>query len=142
MTIVPSQLLQDIRKSNLFQERMNLMQNFFLVSYFKKNKNRDYYIKFVQSIMAVYESGNMQFNNSEIAEKMFVTSKTINRYFLQTIGVAPKHYFSIMRARNALTAYVANMKLFNPSDYRYYDMSHFYKEVVKFTGQKLIEFRC
>jgi len=72
-----------------------------------------------------------------MAEKMFVTSKTINRYFNKVVGTSPKNYFSIMRARVALTAYVNQKDVFIPYDFGYYDMSHFYKDVVKFTGQKL-----
>ena len=74
-----------------------------------------------------------------MAEKMFVSSKTINRYFNRVVGISPKNYFSIMRARTALTAYVNQQSVFIPYDHGYYDMSHFYKDVVKFTGQRLVE---
>ncbi|MDP9048100.1 MAG: helix-turn-helix domain-containing protein, partial [Bacteroidota bacterium] len=86
-----------------------------------------------------YNSTGLQFNNSEMAEKMFTTSKTINRYFNNVIGTSPKNYFSIMRARTALTGYVTSKQQFIPFEYGYYDMSHFYKDVVKFTGQRLNE---
>lgn len=139
-TILPSQLLYNVKTAATFEKKVELLQRFFLESC-KTKVNHDYYLKFVQSTIETYKSGKMQFNNSEVAEKMFATSKTINRYFLNVIGTAPKNYFSIMRARNALTAYVENKKYFDPSDYGYYDMSHFYKEVVKFTGQKLTGFQ-
>ncbi|MBS1503041.1 MAG: helix-turn-helix domain-containing protein [Bacteroidetes bacterium] len=74
-----------------------------------------------------------------MAERMFVSSKTINRYFNRVVGISPKSYFSILRARTALTSYVIHKKDFNPYEFGYYDMSHFYKEVVGFTGKKLIE---
>jgi len=75
-----------------------------------------------------------------MAEKMFVSSKTINRYFNRVVGLPPKNYFSILRARNALTAYVNHKQEFTPYDFGYYDMSHFYKEVVNFTGDKLTDY--
>ena len=81
----------------------------------------------------------MQLNTGEIAEKMFVTSKTINRYFHRVVGIPPKNYFSVLRARTALTHYVNHKADFAPYDFGYYDMSHFYKEVVRFTGKKLVE---
>ncbi|WP_256449937.1 hypothetical protein [Chitinophaga sp. GbtcB8] len=37
----------------------------------------------------------------------------------------------------ALTAYVANKKAFAPCNYGYYDMSHFYREMIRFTGQSV-----
>jgi len=83
----------------------------------------------------------MQYNNSQLAAKMFTTSKTINRYFNNIVGTTPKNYFSTLRARTSLTAYIANRKVFDPAEHGYYDMSHFYKDVIKFTGQKLVEYK-
>ena len=81
----------------------------------------------------------MPLNTGEMAEKMFVSSKTINRYFNRVVGISPKSYFSVMRARMALTQYVNHKSNFTPYDFGYCDMSHFYKEVVRFTGKKLTE---
>ena len=102
-------------------------------------KKQDHYIKFVKDAINTYAANGLEFNNSELAEKMFTTSKTINRYFHNVIGTSPKNYFSIMRARTALTRYVKGREKFTPFDYGYYDMSHFYKDVVKLTGQRLRE---
>ncbi len=132
--ILSRQLLQQIKKPITFAERVELMQNFFLINYRKK---QDHYLKFVKDTIDVYSANGLQFNNCELAEKMFTTSKTINRYFNNVVGTSPKNYFSIMRARTALTGYVSHKEYFVPYDYGYYDMSHFYKDVVKFTGQKL-----
>jgi hypothetical protein len=134
--ILPVQLIEDIKQPISFDERVDLMQNFFLSKYKRK---QDHYLKFVKDSIDTYSTTGLQFNNSELAEKMFVTSKTINRYFNNVIGTSPKNYFSIMRAREALTDYVKNREQFVPFDYGYYDMSHFYKGVMKFTGQKLVE---
>jgi methylphosphotriester-DNA--protein-cysteine methyltransferase len=119
-----------------FEERVEMLQNFFLLKLRNKQK-KDHYIKFVQDTIQVYETANMQHNNSQLAEKMFTTSKTIQRYFNNVVGTTPKNYFSIYRTRVALTAYVANKTGFEPDGFGYYDMSHFYKDVVKFTGEKL-----
>jgi len=134
--ILPQQLLQNIKQQITFAERIELMQNFFLMNY---RKQQDYYLKFVKDTIETYAGTGLQFSNSKLAEKMFTTSKTINRYFNQVVGTSPKNYFSIMRARTALTGYVNPKEQFVPFDYGYYDMSHFYKDVVKFTGQKLVE---
>ena len=136
--IIPSALIHQMKELSSFEERMNLVQNFFLSNY-NRRKKRGHYIKFVQDSIEMYGAANMQFNNNQLAEKMFTTSKTINRYFNNIVGTTPKNYFSILRARAALTAYVNNKKLFDPSAYGYYDTSHFYKDVIKFTGQKLVE---
>ena len=149
-TIMPPSLLQRIKGPRSFQQRMTLLQDFFLAHY-AKQKRRDHYLHLVKDTIQLYEAGNMRYNTSEIAEKMFLTSKTINRYFNSIVGLSPKKYFSILRARTALTAYVAARDnflpkvrdtlrpavgtTFRPEDYGYYDMSHFYRATAHFTGE-------
>lgn len=136
--ILPPAFLQAIKQPMAPAERVAMMQQFLLNSY--KNKTEDYYLKFVTDCIENYGASDMQLNPSQVAERMFVTSKTINRYFNKVVGTSPKNYFSIVRTRRALTAWVNQKQQFSPYDFGYYDMSHFYKDVVKFTGQKLTAF--
>lgn len=136
-TILPAKLLQQIKQPLSFAERCELVQQF-LLSRLKSIRHNDYYLRFIRDCIENYHSSDAQLNTGEMAERMFVSSKTINRYFHRVVGISPKNYFSIMRARTALTAYV-NQPDFMPYDHGYYDMSHFYKEVVHFTGKKLTE---
>jgi hypothetical protein len=149
--ILPGSLIQNIKNPGSFDRRTQLLQNFFLTRY-TRQRRRDHYLHLLRDSIDLYESGNMRYNTTEIAEKMFVTSKTINRYFNNIVGISPKKYFSILRARTALTAYVATGDLplpgdkasfqpgdkspFQPGDYGYYDMSHFYRETARFTGRR------
>jgi AraC-like DNA-binding protein len=134
--ILPDKLLRDIRRPLSFEERCLLMQQY-LLNAFKHRRQEDHYLRFVHDCIDRYEAAGMLLNTSQMAEKMFVSSKTINRYFNRVVGLPPKNYFSILRARTALTAYVNHKQTFTPYDFGYYDMSHFYKEVVNFTGSKL-----
>ncbi len=136
--IMPATFLQKIKQPMTVAERVVMMQQFLLNSY--KNRTEDYYLKFVTDCIENYGDPDIQLNTSQVAERMFVTSKTINRYFNKVVGTSPKNYFSIMRTRTALTAWVNQKQQFSPYDFGYYDMSHFYKDVVKFTGQKLTAF--
>ena len=136
--ILPSRLLSQIKNPITFAERCKLIQQHLLNS-FKERQQQDYYLRFVRDCIDNYGVPDLQLNTGEIAEKMFVTSKTINRYFNKVVGISPKNYFSVVRARTALTHYVNHRKDFVPFDFGYYDMSHFYKDVVRFTGKKLIE---
>jgi methylphosphotriester-DNA--protein-cysteine methyltransferase len=115
-----------------------LLQDYFLVN-MKKRSKKDYYLKFVRDAMDAYQEENVLLNTSEMATKMFVTSKTINRYFNSVVGVSPKRFFSVARARTALTQYIADAKGFDPGCFGYYDMSHFHKDVFSFTGQRLAQ---
>ena len=136
--ILPASLILCVRKMTGFENRIKLLQDFFLCQ-LKIKKSRDHYIRLVTKSIAYYEAGDMQYNVSEMSARLFTTSKSINRYFNRVIGTTPKNYFSILRTRTALTTYVGNKKTFIPSDFGYYDMSHFYKHVVMFTGRKLGE---
>ncbi len=136
--ILSSKLLSQIKQPISFAERYDLMQQFLLNS-FKERQQKDHYLKFVRDCIDNYGLTDMQLNTGEMAEKMFVTSKTINRYFNRVVGISPKNYFSVVKVRIALTHYVNHKADFTPYDFGYYDMSHFYKEVVRFTGKKLTE---
>ena len=136
--ILPDSLLVKMKHAINFTERVELMQCFFLNS-FRKRRNNDHYITMVRDAIGEYHAADFQLNTSAVAERLFITSKTINRYFHRVVGVSPKSYFSILRARNALSHFVDCEKQFEPNDYGYYDMSHFYKDQMKFTGQKLKE---
>lgn len=137
-TVLPSELIRQIKKVDSFEERVNLLQGFFL-SKWKKQASHEYYFRTVHKAIETYHISNMEFNSSEVAREVFATNKTIYRYFNQVIGTTPKNYFSILRVRTALQNYVAHKSDFSPYDFGYYDMSHFYKDVVKFTGRKLID---
>ena len=136
--VLSTELLNQIKQPITFFERCELMQNYLLNS-FKVWQQKDHYLHFVRDCIDNYGLSGMQMNTSEIAEKMFVTSKTINRYFNRVVAIPPKNYFSVVRARTALTYYVNHKTDFTPYDFGYYDMSHFYKDVVRFTGKKLVE---
>ena len=138
--ILPGLLIHSVKMANSFRERMDLLQDFFLSQHAKQRK-KDHYIHLVKDSIDLYANNRMQYNTSEVAERMFITSKTINRYFNNFIGLSPKKYFSILRTRAALTAYLAGKGAFSPCDYGYHDMSHFYKEVIRFTGQGLAKQR-
>jgi AraC-like DNA-binding protein len=138
--VLPDQILQRLKKHLTFDQRRQLLQNFFLMHYHKQHK-RDYYRQLVLDSVEIYAAGNMNYNTSQVAERVFLSSKTINRYFNTVVGTAPKKYFSTMRARAALSAYVADRQVFQPTDFGYHDSSHFYKGIMKFTGQKLTDQR-
>jgi AraC-like DNA-binding protein len=131
--VLPPYLIARIKSQHHFNNRITILNDFFLRQ-LRGQKKQDHYINFVKDSIDFCNLGGISFNASEIAEKMFVSSKTINRYFSRVVGTPPKKYFSILRARKALPVYLANKKSFDPSDFGFYDMSHFYKEMTNFTG--------
>jgi AraC-like DNA-binding protein len=135
-TILPADLIQRVKQPAGFDERCHLLQQFFL-SRLPNRQPGDHYRQLITSTIGTFEAGGMALQPTQLADRAFVTSKTINRYFHRVVGTSPKRYLTTVRARAALLHYVANKSQFAPEEYGYYDMSHFYKEVVRFTGQRL-----
>lgn len=136
--VLPASFIMRIKKADGFYERKKLLEEYFL-DQLKTKRARTHYIELVTKTIAMYEDGGMKYNVDELAERLFITSKTINRYFNNVVGITPKKYLSIMRCRTALTAFVANKQAFDPAVYGYHDMSHFYREAIKFTGERMMD---
>jgi methylphosphotriester-DNA--protein-cysteine methyltransferase len=97
----------------------------------------DHYIRLVSDSIGLYADNRMQPNTGELAERLFLHSRSINRYFHRVIGLSPKKFLSIVRTRAALTRYLDSPEDFSPSEFGYYDKSHFYKAIPPFTGRSL-----
>lgn len=134
--ILPNTLLTKMKQLLSFEQRMVLIQSY-LLGQFAKQQRKDHYVKTVNEAIFDYTATGLRLSTTQVAERLFITSKTINRYFNQVVGLPPKSYFSMLRARMALTAYAKNKQLFDATAYGYFDAAHFYKDVVAFTGSKL-----
>jgi AraC-like DNA-binding protein len=71
------------------------------------------------------------FNVQELSEKVFWTSRQINRYFNCNFGLSLKEYLKILRCNQTYKA-ISNNRLTLQSNY--FDQSHFIKEIRKYTG--------
>ena len=138
--VIPTFITKKLRNLGSFEDRISMLQDLFLES-LNRNRRQDYYFQCINKAVEFFCLSGMESGTGEIAGKLYMTDKTFYRCFQNAVGTNPKNYLGIIRARTALTAYVANIKQFFPYEYGYYDMSHFYKDVLKFTGQKLVENR-
>jgi AraC-like DNA-binding protein len=67
----------------------------------------------------------------ELSEKVFWSSRQINRYFNQQFGISLKVYCNILRFRASLQ-HIKEGQLFPEQDFA--DQTHFIKEIKKFSG--------
>ncbi|MNK96251.1 hypothetical protein D3C87_1165210 [compost metagenome] len=67
----------------------------------------------------------------ELSEKVFWTSRQINRYFNQQYGISLKTYCNILRFRASLDHIAAGERF--PGE-NFFDQTHFIKEIKKFSG--------
>lgn len=134
--LLPAALIARVKTAGCFQQRKTLLEDFLLASLSRRPK-KDHYTALVRDSVGFFGNAGMHPNTTELAGRHFMHSRTINRYFHQVIGLAPKKYFTIVRARAALAGFLADRKQFSPEEYGYYDRSHFYKAVRQFTGRRM-----
>ena len=139
--IIPGRIINKLKRLDCFEDRVQLAENYFLSLLNVKFADNYLYQK-VSGAVNAFQQSNMTSNSNQLAAQLNITDKTLYRYFKNLVGISPKNYCAIVRARTALTHYVTSSKDFSPYDYGYYDMSHFRKAVVKFTGQKLSARGC
>jgi AraC-like DNA-binding protein len=138
--LLPDRLIQQIKSAESFERRIGLMERYLLQKLAVK-KAADHFTSLIAQTIAFYHEGEMKFNVSELAFKSFTSSKTLTRYFERVIGIPPKQYFESVRARTALFSFLNDRMEFDPTTYGYYDKSHFYRSVVRFTGERLYDHR-
>jgi AraC-like DNA-binding protein len=133
--VLPAALLTQLRQADSFVARTDLMQRYLLAARGARPA-ADHYQQLVGDALGIYQAG-LHLRTTAVAERVFLTSKTITRYFHRVVGTSPKQYFALLQARAALTAWVASPATFAADDYGYYDQSHFRKAVRQFTGHAL-----
>lgn len=134
--VIPDTILHKLKRLDGFANRMQLIERF-LLDKLTRHKQATHQLYFVQQSIETFCASGMQLNNQQLATRQHLTDKTFYRYFSQVIGASPKLFFATMRARTALTAYLTDQGAFEHTSFGYYDLSHFYKDVIRFTGQRL-----
>lgn len=111
----------------LFCERLN------------KAKKEQFTMMKINATVEYYISSGMELKTSVLAEQVYVTEKSLYRYFVNNIGTSPKNYLNNLRIRASLEKYIQDRANFSVHDFGFYDLSHFYKSYELFTGQKFSE---
>lgn len=137
--LIPAQLLKKIKNLGNFNDRVALLEKLFIEKLNEnKNEKEAYYLGNIQHAVNLFNASGLEIKNSQLAEQLALTEKSLYRYFINTIGTSPKNYMAMIRIRAALPAYIKDIKNFTPYEYGYFDRSNFYKSVTNFTGEKLI----
>jgi hypothetical protein len=136
LDLLPAKLIDELKTAMTAKHRITLLEHYFLKN-LSRRPRADHYAQLVNDSIGLYSDNAMHPNTSQLAERLFVQSKTINRYFHRVIGLPPKRFLSLTRARTALTHYITDRTHFSPETFGYYDRSHFYKAIRQFTGRRL-----
>jgi AraC-like DNA-binding protein len=84
-----------------------------------------------QELFNLIYSSSGSLSVKELSEKVFWSSRQINRYFNQTFGISLKAYCNIFRFKSSLY-HIKKGKLF--PELNYADQTHFIREVKKMSG--------
>ncbi len=84
-----------------------------------------------QMLFELLYASNGSISIKELSQKVFWSSRQINRYFNQQFGISLKAYCNILRFRASLE-HIAQGKL--SPQLNFTDQSHFIKEIKKFSG--------
>ncbi len=84
-----------------------------------------------QELFKLIDSSDGSLSVKELSEKVFWSSRQINRYFNQQFGITLKAYCNILRFR-ASFQHIKEGKLFPKQNFA--DQSHFIREVKKLSG--------
>lgn len=136
--LLPYSLIQQIKEAEGLEQRILLLEEWLLQN-MPGNKRTDHYSNLVMQTIGFYTDDGMKFNVSELAFKAFSNSKTITRYFDRVIGITPKQYLESVKMRAALPFFLDDRKNFDATRYGYYDKSHFYRSVTRFTGERIAD---
>ncbi len=137
--IIDPAILKKLKNMAGLEERIVFLENWFIEKLHKNLRNQ-HDLRGIRLALDNHFQSGLEMKNYEIADQLCVSEKTFYRHFKNSMGTNPKTYFSIARARTALTAYKKDKSAFSPYDFGYYDFGHFSKDVVKFTGSLLSGF--
>jgi hypothetical protein len=138
--LLSAEYIQAIESAASFEERVELSEHYFSGLY-EQNINKVEKYKVVEEVVNRYYQSNFNNFREEGMKNNFVSSKSLQRYFLKNFGITPKTVYCILRTRKALESYFSNDNSFRVHDFDYYDYSHFYKEIKKVVGLNLAQLK-
>ena len=118
-------------------ERIQLIEEFLLnrLSHFEKKPGK---ITLLHSVMKELKRDDFFDNIGNVASRYGVTSRYLQKLFLQYTGLTPKLYSKINRFQNSLQLIAKKDSSLTSIAYEsgYFDQSHFIREFKSFTGFK------
>jgi AraC-like DNA-binding protein len=129
--------IQEMENAGSFEERVNICNRYFTTLSEKYRSSTEKYRVIEKMVRQFHEHNDGNFRIMEGLKNNFVSSKSLQRYFLKNFGITPKAVFCILRMRKALESYFDESQSFRVYDFDYYDYSHFYKEIKKLIGLNL-----
>jgi len=121
-------------------ERIQIIEKFLIRRFFPV-RNYDYML--IHQAIKLINTNYGQINSNILSDKLFVTTKTLERKFSAILGKSPKQYSKLVRYQSAVVDILRNPNI-NLTELAirngYYDQSHFIKDFKTFLGYTPGEF--
>lgn len=132
--LIDKTILEKLKSLSSFEDRIALLNNYYekLIMHAPQEIKK---VRVVTECIRYYtEKGNFDLTLSELAEKNNISSKTLQRYFMEATSISGKKALQIIRIRKAIEHLIKEPSTFNVARFGYYDYSHFYKHLKSFVG--------
>jgi AraC-like DNA-binding protein len=125
---------------NSLAERIGIIERF-LIKCFKPIRNED--LMLIKNGVTLITRSKGQINASELSEKLYYTTKSLERKFSVLLGKTPKQFIRIVRFQGIIQSFS------NPGykhltqlayEYGYFDQAHFIKDFKNLSGYTPKEF--
>jgi len=118
-----------------WSERISLVEEFLMES-IALTERRNNKLAVVNDVMEEMKRPDFFDNIDNVAARYGITSRYLQKLFLQYTGLTPKLYQKIYRFQNSLKRITQNNSTFTDIAYDcgYFDQSHFIREFKSFTG--------
>ena len=129
------ELCDRLRETPRTRQRISLVEGF-LQQKLSRKKHQIYYLHRAAEVIRQHKG---QITVEELAARVFISKRQLEREFKQHIGVTPKQYIRLTRlnAVNHLLEVGHPLSLTNLAhEFGYADQAHFIREFKHFTGQK------
>lgn len=130
---ITAPLEEQLNNCSSFAQRVTYLEAF-LNTHFQSSAI-DYRYQVVQQTLVRFDAF-MPYGDAiqQIANDLCVTPKSLNRYFMQWVGISPKWCLKVHRFTKALTAYKQAKNYLPYELYGYHDHSHLYKDAITLAG--------
>jgi AraC-like DNA-binding protein len=132
-------IIDALKKAPSFKERVDILTQHYR-SQVKKNPQQAQAVKIVSEIIDYCTRANDFSTPVESFAKQYkISTRTLQRYFEMTTSLSSKKALQVLRIRKAVEELANSPHTFNITKYGYYDQSHFYKHLRKFTDKKTLK---
>jgi AraC-like DNA-binding protein len=129
------ELYNQLQETQFVAQQINLVDAYLIKKMVAPSKIIDK-IKLVQQVMGVMTQKDFFDNISNVAARYGITSRYLQKVFVQYTGLTPKLYTQINRFQNSLVLLGESNRSLTDVAYEcgYFDQSHFIREFKSFTG--------